>query len=111
MAKRQQGDQQQSQQGRQGQMGERHEQSSQRQQGQQGQKNEGEGNKTAARRYNKDQQDFVKSGQVDDAAERAKRALEGNEGGELERAEDEGRSHARHSEEDRDYDKDSKKTQ
>lgn len=102
--------------GRQGQMGERHEQQGQRQQGEQqpdrhGQKNEGEGNKTAARRYNKDQQDFVKSGQVDDAAERAKHAVESDEGDELEQAEEEGRSHARLAEEDRDYNKDSKKTQ
>jgi hypothetical protein len=75
------------------------------------QRNEGEGNKTAARRYNKDQQEFVKSGQVDEAAEKAKQAVEGEERDELKEAEDEGRSRARHADEDRDYDKDSKKTQ
>jgi hypothetical protein len=104
------GRQQQAGQGRQGQMGERHEPRDQRQQGQQGQQNEGEGNKTAARRYNQDQQEFAKSGQVERAAERAKRAVEGGEHDELEKAEDEGRSHARHADEDHDYDKDSKKT-
>jgi len=59
------------------------------------QKNEGEGNKTAARQYNKDQRDFVKSGQVDKAAEEAKKAVSGPEREELERAEDKGRSHAK----------------
>jgi hypothetical protein len=55
-------------------------------------KNEGEGNKTAARHYNTDQQDFVKSGQVPEAAEAAKKAVKGAEGDELRRAEEEGRS-------------------
>lgn len=54
------------------------------------QKNEGEGNKTAARNYNKDQQDFVQDGRVPDAAKAAKEAVKGAEGEELRRAEEEG---------------------
>jgi hypothetical protein len=75
---------------------------------QQGQRNEGEGNKTAARHYNDDQHRFAESGRVDEQADRAKQALSGKEGEELRRAEDEGRSHARHGEEDKDYSKQSK---
>lgn len=61
-----------------------------------GQANEGEGNRTAARRYNKAQAEFAKSGKVDDAAEEAKQALDDSEQREeLESAEEEGRSHAR----------------
>jgi hypothetical protein len=56
------------------------------------QKNEGEGNKTAARNYNEDQQDFVKDGRVPDAAKAAKEAVKGAEGEELRRAEEEGRA-------------------
>ena len=41
------------------------------------QKNEGEGNKTAARNYNEDQQDFVKDGRVPEAAKAAKEAVKG----------------------------------
>lgn len=81
-----------------------------RQPQEQTQQNEGEGNKTAARRYNQDQQEFAKSGQVESAAEQARRALDGKEGEELKKAEEEGRSRARNAEEDRDYAKDSKKT-
>lgn len=57
-----------------------------------GQKNEGEGNKTAARHYNKDQHDFVKSGKVQEAAQNAEHAVEGAEGDELRRAEEKGRA-------------------
>jgi hypothetical protein len=57
-----------------------------------GQKNEGEGNKTAARHYNKDQQEFVKSGQVQEAAKKAEDALDGPEGAELSKAEEKGRA-------------------
>lgn len=56
------------------------------------QKNEGEGNKTAARHYNKDQQAFVKSGQVQQAAHEAEQALDGAEGNELREAEEKGRA-------------------
>ena len=57
------------------------------------QRNEGEGNVTAARRYDKAQQDFVKKGKVAEKAREAERALEGDERKELERAEQEGRRH------------------
>jgi hypothetical protein len=73
-----------------------------------GQKNEGEGNKTAARRYNEDQQEFVKEGRVDEAAKKARDAVEGKEGDELEQAEEEGRSHAREADADKDYARQSK---
>jgi hypothetical protein len=59
------------------------------------QKNEGEGNKTAARQYNKDQREFVKSGRVDKAADEAAKAVNSPERDELQRAEDKGRSHAK----------------
>ena len=51
------------------------------------QKNEGEGNRTAARRYNQAVEKTVKSGVVPEKARAAARALEGPEGGELRRAE------------------------
>jgi hypothetical protein len=60
-----------------------------------GQANEGEGNRTAAREYNKAQQDFLKSADVAEKAHEAEEALEGPEGEELKRAEREGKSHAR----------------
>jgi hypothetical protein len=59
------------------------------------QKNEGEGNKTAARRYNEATTDFAKSGQVEPAAQQAKKATEGKEGAELRKAETEGRDKAK----------------
>ncbi len=59
------------------------------------QKNEGEGNKTAARQYNREAREFVKSGQVDKAAKDAAKAVSSPEREELERAEDLGRSHAK----------------
>lgn len=59
------------------------------------QPNEGEGNKTAARQYNKDQREFVKSGRVDRAADEAAQAISGNEKDELKRAEEVGRSKAK----------------
>jgi hypothetical protein len=55
--------------------------------------NEGEGNRTAARRYNKEQQRFAQSGGVADAASEAVRALDSDEKQELERAEATGKSH------------------
>jgi hypothetical protein len=71
------------------------------------QKNEGEGNRTAAKAYNKGVQDFVKSGRVDKAAKDAERAVEGSEHDELEAAERKGKSHAKEfdPEEERDYSK------
>ena len=56
--------------------------------------NEGEGSRTAARRYNSAQQEFIHEGKVDAAAEAAKEALEGPEADELKRAEEEGKRRA-----------------
>jgi hypothetical protein len=57
------------------------------------QRNEGEGNRTAARRYNKAQQEFVRSGKVEKQARAARKASEGPEGDELREAELVGRQH------------------
>jgi hypothetical protein len=57
------------------------------------QPNEGEGNRTAARRYNEAQRRFVRSGQVEEKAREAKKALEGSEQREMERAEAVGKRH------------------
>ncbi len=56
--------------------------------------NEGEGNRTAARRYNQATEEYGRSGRVDAAAKAAEKALEGPEREELERAEEEGKAHA-----------------
>jgi hypothetical protein len=53
--------------------------------------NEGEGNRTAAQQYNEAAREFVESGKVDQQAEAARRAVEGRERDELERAETAGR--------------------
>lgn len=58
------------------------------------QKNEGEGNKTADRNYREGVRDFVDSGKVDDAAEEAKNALEGDEAEELDQAESDAKNRA-----------------
>jgi hypothetical protein len=47
---------------------------------------EGEGSYTATRRYNKHLGDAIDSGDVEAAADAARRAMEGPEGAELERA-------------------------
>ncbi len=60
-----------------------------------GARNEGEGSRSAARAYNKDQQQFVKSGKVGEAAAKAKKAFEGREGEKLREAEATGRAHAK----------------
>jgi hypothetical protein len=52
-----------------------------------GQKNEGEGSRTAARRYDRAVRKTVRSGAVDQKARAAARALEGPEGSKLRRAE------------------------
>jgi hypothetical protein len=59
------------------------------------QANEGEGNRTAARNYNRETRDFVKSGQVEEKAKEAARAVGGKEGEALRRAERTGESKAR----------------
>jgi hypothetical protein len=56
--------------------------------------NEGEGNKTAAREFNKAERRFVESGAVAAKAREAERALDGPEKQELERAEAIGKSRA-----------------
>lgn len=57
-------------------------------------RNEGEGNRTAAREYNRAQQRFVRSGQVDDKARAAKRDFENDDiRRELEQAEAVGKRH------------------
>ena len=59
------------------------------------QPNEGEGNRTAARKYNDAQQQFIKSGKVDQKAHEAERDLDNATiRRELEHAETVGRSHA-----------------
>jgi RNA polymerase-interacting CarD/CdnL/TRCF family regulator len=60
------------------------------------QKNEGEGNRTAARRYNKDTREFVESGKVEKNAEKARQAAAGDEGRAMKQAEKEGLKKARH---------------
>lgn len=60
------------------------------------QKNEGEGNRTAARTYNNDQQRFAESGKVEQAAREAERAMQNpEEKRRMEQAEKEGKSHSR----------------
>lgn len=47
---------------------------------------QGEGNYDAARRYRKAQEEFARSGKVDEAAHEAEDALDGPDGAELEQA-------------------------
>jgi hypothetical protein len=54
-------------------------------------KNEGEGNRTADRRYREGVQRHVQSGASDAAAEEAEKALDSAEGDELRRAEEKGK--------------------
>ena len=56
------------------------------------QPNEGEGSRSAARRYNEGVERTVRSGKVEEAAETAKDALDGPEADELRRAEEEARA-------------------
>jgi hypothetical protein len=58
------------------------------------QKNEGEGNQTAAKKYNDAQRSFAQSGKVEPAAKDAARAVDGPEGAELRKAEEAGKRHA-----------------
>jgi hypothetical protein len=53
--------------------------------------NEGEGNKTADREYREETEDFVKSGRVQQQAQKAAEALDGTEAEELREAEQKGR--------------------
>ena len=56
--------------------------------------NEGEGNRSAARAYNKGVHDFEKTGQVDRKAREAADSLSGPEGAALRQAEAEGKRHS-----------------
>lgn len=56
--------------------------------------NEGEGNRTAARRFNEAERKFVEEGKVAAKAKEAKEALEGPEADELRRAEEIGKQHS-----------------
>jgi hypothetical protein len=58
------------------------------------QKNEGEGNRTAAREYNKDTTAFTKSGKVGQKAQEAEAALRSAEADALRQAEEKGKSHS-----------------
>ena len=55
----------------------------------------GEGNRAADRRYREKTQEFVESGKVSDAAEKARDARESDDKEELERAEEAGKKPAR----------------
>jgi hypothetical protein len=57
-------------------------------QGKPGFENEGEGNKTAARNYNKATEEYVQSGKSEHAAQVAKEALDSEEGDALREAEE-----------------------
>lgn len=57
--------------------------------------NQGEGNRGAAEAYNQGAKQFAKSGRVEEQAQKARRDLEGPQGDELRRAEQEGKSHAK----------------
>lgn len=59
------------------------------------QRNEGEGNKTAAREYNKAATAHAQSGKADEAARKARRAMDTPEGTEMREAEIEGKRHAK----------------
>ncbi len=57
-------------------------------------KNEGEGNKSAAKVFDRNQSDYARHGDVTGQANAAKSALEGAEREELEEAEETGKSHS-----------------
>jgi hypothetical protein len=57
--------------------------------------NEGEGSQTAARQYNERTKQFIEKEDVEAKAQEAARALEDEEGSELRKAEEQGRSRAR----------------
>jgi hypothetical protein len=59
------------------------------------QRNEGEGNKSAARRYNQAAQQFAHSGRVKKQAAAAREAIDGPEKKDLRKAEAIGKSHAK----------------
>jgi len=60
------------------------------------QPNEGEGNRTAARRYNEGVERTVRSGKLEQAANEAADALDGPEAADLRRAEEEAKAGTEH---------------
>jgi hypothetical protein len=58
------------------------------------QKNEGEGNQTAARAYDRDAKESAHSGKVEPAAQEAKRALHSKDAKEMKEPERIGKSHS-----------------
>ena len=60
------------------------------------QQNEGEGNRTADRKYRKDTRKFIESGKVPEAADEARDAVNSGEKESLKRAEEIGKKPARH---------------
>lgn len=59
------------------------------------QRNEGEGNKAAAKEYNKAATAHAQSGRSDEAARKARQAMDTPEGAEMREAEIEGKRHAK----------------
>ena len=57
-------------------------------------RNEGEGNRTAARQFNRQQQEFARSVKAEEKAKEAEKAVEGSEGEKLREAELIGKRHA-----------------
>ncbi|MDB5569616.1 MAG: hypothetical protein JWN93_799 [Hyphomicrobiales bacterium] len=57
--------------------------------------NQGEGNRGAAKAYNEETTRFAQSGKAPAKAEEARKALEGAEGDELRRAEEEAKRHSK----------------
>ncbi|HYG86336.1 MAG TPA: hypothetical protein VD978_08770 [Azospirillum sp.] len=58
-------------------------------------RNEGEGNRTADRQYREGVKEHVQHHDVQGAAQRARDAVDGPEGNELRRAEEEGKRHSK----------------
>lgn len=56
---------------------------------------QGEGDYESAREYNKDTREFIESGKVEEKAEEAKRARQGSERAELDKAEEKGKARSR----------------
>ena len=59
------------------------------------QENEGEGSRTAAKKYDQDAQRFAELGKVDEKARQAREAVDGPEGEELVHAEAQGKQHSK----------------
>lgn len=58
-------------------------------------KNQGEGNRDAAKDYNKDTREFIDEKNVEAKAEEARKAVENDDQGDLRKAEEKGKSEAR----------------